>query len=112
MNKLALTLPGFSPIPTPSGLKPGFVDLGSLISPLLNIVFYAAVFLTFYFLVWGALAYIAAQGKKENLAKARDRITWALVGLIVVLLAYFITRFVAETLAPNITGGTGGILPF
>ncbi len=106
MNKLALTLPGSSPIATPLGLKSDFVDLASLLSPLLNIAFYVAVFTAFFFLVLGAFAYITAQGKKEELAKARDRITWAIVGLIIVLLAYFIARYAAEILKPS------GGLPF
>lgn len=107
VSRLALTLPGGNTIPAPSGLDKSFVNLGSLISPLLNIAFYAAIFITFYYLIWGAFAYIAAQGNKENLAKARARITWALVGLIVVLLAYFIAQFAGEILKPK-----GGLLPF
>ena len=106
MNKLALTLPGSSPIPAPVGLKTEFKDLASLLSPLLNIVFYVALFLAFYFLVWGAFAYIMAGGKKEELAKARSRITWAIVGLIIVLLAFSIGKYAGEILKPS------GGLPF
>ena len=107
--KLALTLPGFSPsaIPQPSGLNPDFKDLGSFITPLLNIVFYAALFLAFFWLAWGAFAYILAQGKKEDLAKARSRITWALIGLVIILLAFSIAKFISEIFHPNIGG-----LPF
>ena len=93
--KLALQLPGFSPIPGPSGLNPDIKDLGSFLTPLLNIVFFVAVFLAFYFFVWGAFAYIMANGKKEDLAKARARITWALIGLGVTLLAFFIAKYAA-----------------
>lgn len=107
MKYLSLTLPGFSPIPGPSGLNPQFVDLGSMLTPLLNVAFYAAAFLAFYYLVWGAFLYITAQGNKENLAKARARITWAIIGLMVVLLAYFIAKFAAEIFPP-----TSGGLPF
>lgn len=95
--QLALTLPGGNIVTGPDELKQkGFVDLASFISPLLNIVFYIAAFLAFYYLVWGAFQYILAGGKKEELAKARQRISWALVGLIVVFLAYFIAKYGAE----------------
>ena len=104
--KIALTLPGTSPVPAPSGLKPEFTDLGSFLTPILNIAFYIAVFLAFYFLVWGAFQYMMAQGKKEDLAKARARITWAIIGLMVVFLAYFIAKFGSEILK------TQGGLPF
>lgn len=73
-----------------------FTNLADFVSGMLNIVFYIATFLAFYFLVWGAFQYIMAQGKKEELAKARARISWALVGLIVVFLAYSIARFASE----------------
>lgn len=109
MNKiLALTLPGGTNITGPAEVtKKGFTDLASFISPLLNIAFYAAVFLAFFWLAWGAFAYIMAQGKKDDLEKARARITWALIGLVFVVLAFFITKFVSEIFAPT----TGG-LPF
>lgn len=104
--KIALQLPGGNTIDPPKDLKE-FNNLGDLVSGLLNIVFYIAIFLAFYFLVWGALSYIMAQGQKENLAKARARITWAIMGLIVTLLAFFIAKYVSEILQPT----TGG-LPF
>lgn len=111
MKLLALTLPGPSGsnyiIPAPSGLKPEFTNLSSVISPLLTIAFYIAAFLAFYFLIWGAFAYIMAQGNKENLAKARARISFALIGLIVILMAYFIAKYAGEIFAPD----KGG-LPF
>lgn len=107
MNKLALQLPGGNIVSPPPGLKGDFVDLASLLTPLLNIVFYIAVFLAFYYLVWGALSYIMAQGKKENLAKARARITWAIIGLMITLLAFSIAKYASEIFKPT----TGGV-PF
>lgn len=108
MNKLALTIPGFQPIPTPEGLKTEFKDLASIISPLLNVVFYIATFLAFYYLMWGTFQYILAAGKKEDLAKARARISWALIGLIIVFAAFLIAKFASEIFPPTTKGG----LPF
>lgn len=106
--KIALTLPGSPPLqnPVPS-LKPEFQNLASLLNPIVNIIFYIAIFLAFFWLVWGAFAYIMAGGKKEDLAKARARITWALVGLSLTLLAFFVAKFAGEIFKPT----TGG-LPF
>lgn len=105
--KIALKLPGGNTIEKPPDLKSDFTDLTSLITPLLDIVFYAAVFLAFFYLAWGAFAYIMAQGKKEDLAKARARITWGLIGLFFILLSFFIAKFVSEIFGP-----TQGGLPF
>lgn len=108
MNKIALTLPGGNEIPQPKELTDkGFTNLASFISSILNIIFYIAVFLAFYFLVWGAFAYLMAQGKKEDLAKARARISWAMVGLLVVFAAFLIAKFGSEIFKP-----TKGGLPF
>ncbi|TSC87864.1 MAG: Uncharacterized protein G01um10147_367 [Microgenomates group bacterium Gr01-1014_7] len=105
--KLALKLPGGNTITGPDSLKGEFTNLGSIISPLLTIAFYIAAFLAFIYLVWGAFAYIMAQGNKENLAKARARIAYALIGLVVILLAFFITTFAGEIFPP-----TKGGVPF
>lgn len=96
-----------SPIATQKGGSQPISSIGDLISIILSIAFFAAVFLAFYWLAWGAFAYIMAQGKKEDLAKARARITWALIGLFFVFLSYFIAKFMSEVFKP----GTGG-LPF
>ena len=98
MKNLALNLPGGETI---NNSASWFPDLASLISPLLRITFYIAAFLAFYFLIWGAYQYILASGNKENLAKARARITWALIGLMVVLMAYFIAVYASSVFPPN-----------
>lgn len=93
-SPIATQMPGSTPI----------TSIGDLISIILNIAFFAAVFLAFFWLAWGAFAYIMAQGKKEDLAKARSRITWALIGLFFVFLSYFIAKFISE-IFPARTGG-------
>lgn len=75
-----------------------FTDLGSVLSALFQIIFYLAIFLAFAWLAWGAFQYLFAGGKKEELAKARTRITWAIIGLIIILLAFTLTQFGAEIL--------------
>lgn len=72
--------------------------LADVLSGLLNIAFYIGAFMAFYWLLWGAFQYILSSGKKEELAKARSRITWAIIGLMVILMAYLITTFAAQIL--------------
>ncbi len=105
MKYLTLKLGGYE-VSSPSDLKPEFTNLSSIISAILNIVFFIAVFIAFYWLVWGAFQYIAAGGNKETLAKARGRMIWALVGLVIIMLAFAASKFFAEVLKP-----VGG-LPF
>jgi NADH:ubiquinone oxidoreductase subunit 6 (subunit J) len=95
-----------SPFIRNSGAQ-NFTNLGDLLSGLFEIVLYLAAFMTFYWIVWGAFQYIMASGKKEELAKARSKIGWAIIGLLVILIAYSITTYVGEFFKP----GKGG-LPF
>lgn len=96
------------PVVTKPALDP-FASGGNLVAGLLEIAIYSAGFLAFFWMIWGAFQYITASGKKDELQKARSKITYALVGLMVVLLAYFIMRFASEIFMPK---GPGGKLPF
>ncbi len=81
---------------------------GTVISEALTIVYYIATFLAFFWLVWGAFQYMAASGEKEKLHQARNRITWAIVGLLIIFAAFLVAQFVQGALNP--TGGSP-ILP-
>lgn len=110
--KLALTLPGGNFVqPINQGaqghLDAKFKDLGTVISPMLEIILYIATFLAFYYLIWGAFNYLMAKGGKEDLAKARARITWAIIGLVVIFLSFIVIRYFGEIFKP-----TNGGLPF
>lgn len=101
MLNLFINIPGFPNVAGPENLKPGFTDLASILSGLYQIAIYIAGFLAFYWLIWGAYQYIMARGNKEELAKARTRITWAIIGLLIVLLAYTLARFASEIFPPD-----------
>jgi hypothetical protein len=54
-----------------------------------------AVFVLIYF-IWGALGWITSSGDKGKLESARDRITQAIIGLIILVGSYAIIGFVGE----------------
>lgn len=85
------------------GFKYNFnTKLGTIMSDLFLVVFYLSAFIAFFWFVWGAFQYILAGGDKEHLANARKRMTWSIIGLIIILLAYTITKFAFEILKPNV----------
>lgn len=101
MRDLALILPGGQAITPPPGFEnSGIVDLGSFISTALNLAILVAAVLMFFWMIWGVFQYIYAGGDKENLGKARSRITMAIVGFIIVVIALFISQF-ARTIIPQ-----------
>lgn len=85
-------------------LKPEFVGTGATASAFISQVFvvliFLSTFLAFFWLVWGAFQYLTAGGNKERLAQARARITWALVGLVFIMLAYFVAQFAQQIILP------------
>src|SRR3989344_6525807 len=100
MSKLALKLPGFGEnlqIPsnaiTPQFQADKFDTLPELISQIINLAFIAAGFVLFVFVFIGAFRYLAAGDNKENVAKARSRITWAIVGFLFLILAFAISQY-------------------
>lgn len=109
MEKLTLTLPGNSPlpIPTPQNLSPTFSNVGNFLTEAYSLIFYISLVVCFIWLVWGAYQYIFAGGDQEALASAKSRITWALFGLVFVLLAYVITQFAAQMINPGQLNPTG-----
>ncbi len=98
MNKLALTLPGGQTIFDPQSK---FNNLGSFISGLYQVVFYVAVALALYWLTWGIFEYIFAGGNKEQLGNGRKKITWALIGLMFVLVAFLVAQFLGQVVLPE-----------
>ncbi len=97
---IALTFPGGQSIGNPVASQ-GLTDIGSLLSQLLQVAIFLAGFLAFIWFVWGALQYLFAGGNKENLGKARARMTWAIVGLVMTLLAYLVAQFAGQILQPK-----------
>ena len=122
IKKLALTLPG----PAVGGNLnvsnyPGFdfkhtlnpfaaTSLADVISGFLDITFFIVGFLLLAWLSWGIFQYIVAGGKKEDLAKARARITYALVGFAIVVLAFAISKY-AQEIFPSQTVQVKDITP-
>ncbi len=106
MEKLALELPLFGNINNPPGLRfsesaqAGSTKFGFIIGEFLVVFYYFGGFLMLAWLFWGIFQYILAQGKKEELAKARQRITWALLGFLFLTLSFFISQY-AQTIFPQ-----------
>jgi len=70
----------------------GFSDIGSLISNLLTVAMVLSGLIVFAFLVWGGVQWITSGGDKAGVEAARNRITAALIGLVIVGAAYAVMR--------------------
>jgi hypothetical protein len=115
MDKLALNLPGIqntiqvSPFP---GLTNNVANgtIGSITTDLLGITFMIAGFVSFIWALLGVYQYITAGGNKEGLGKARAKITWAIVGLLLTSLAFAVSGYVRQ-LSPQQTINVQNVTP-
>lgn len=84
---LALSVPGYGSV-TPPGVPN--VSISPIIQTGVSFLFVAAIILTLFFLIYGGIRWIVSGGNKEKVAQARQTLTYAVIGLIIVLLSFFI----------------------
>lgn len=115
---LALTLPGGYSVSTstyPNELQQFFnpsnnTSIGYLVSQFLQIALYIGGAVMVFWLGWGVFQYIFSGGSKERLAFARKRMIFALVGFMILLIAFAIQQYVKQSIfAPQLPSGVQDI---
>ena len=78
------------------GLAGQLTDLtvGGIVSALIRLILVIAALVFFFILVFGGIQWIASGGDKANTEAARNRITAALVGLVIVFSAWAILQLI------------------
>lgn len=77
------------------------VTLGKWIPFAISAILIFGTIAAFIFLLLGAVQWITAGGDKEGTEKAKKRITGAIIGLVILLLAYAILIFVGSLFFGN-----------
>jgi len=70
------------------------LSLGNVLGFVITIAFVIAVLIALFFLVWGGIKWITSGGDKGGVEGARNQIIAAIIGLIIVFLAFFILNLV------------------
>lgn len=109
-SPLAAALPAYATsINTcPSGLGGTICSLqagqfGPIVGQVIQLLIVIAIVIAVFFLVWGGIKWILSGGDKAKVESARNTIIGAIVGLILVFLAFFIISVVANLFGINIT---------
>lgn len=79
--------------------------LQTIIKNSITIIFTVAAILVTAMLLWGAIEWISSGGDKEKLSSARKRIMQALIGLIILALAFVILKIISGIVGINILEG-------
>jgi hypothetical protein len=88
-------------IAPPKGFFPDFANFGSTV---LRIVFVIAAILVFAYLIMGGLEWITSGGEKSKTEAARNKITAAVVGLVILVASWALMNLILSLL----TGGQYG----
>ncbi|MFW6110142.1 MAG: hypothetical protein ACOC6Q_01830 [Patescibacteria group bacterium] len=82
-----------------------FTDLGNVLSSFIQVATLLAGILLFIYFTFGGIKYITAGGDKEATAEAKAMITNAVVGVVLVVAAFALTRIVETVFGIRILGG-------
>src|SRR5438552_17405424 len=99
MKELALSIGQFGEIKPPGDLK--IFGLNSIIQTFISALLIVAILLSLIYVIWGAIDYIMSEGDKQRIQQARQKFIFAIIGLIIVLLSFFIIGAVGDVFGIN-----------
>ncbi len=79
---------------TDSGGDTVVTDPNKLIKNVVNIIFIVAAAIVFAYLIWGAISWITSGGDKSKVEVARNRITSAVIGLLILVAVWALFNLV------------------
>ncbi len=83
-------------ISTPAaGINPN-ADIGHVLGNVITIIFVLATLAVLFMLIIGAFQYITSGGEKDGASKARSRITNALIGLVILAVAFLLVKLLGS----------------
>ncbi len=85
--------------PTP---EIGKITIQSLVSGVIGVVFIAASLIFFFLLMAGGIKWMMAGGDKEKAGEARGQLTSALIGLVIVFIAWAISSLIGRIFGFNL----------
>lgn len=98
--------------PTQNGGLFRITDVGTLISAIVSVLLLIAALAAFLYLVLGGIQWITSGGDKAGMEAARNKITQAIVGLVIVAASYAIMLLVSQFLGISIQDGIRIPQPF
>jgi len=96
-------------IPQPSNVK--INNIGQLLSAVVGLLLIISALLAFFFLILGGIQWITSGGDKAGMEAARNKITHAIVGLIIVGAAWAVMILVQNFLGVTIIGSSFSLPP-
>ena len=100
---LAFSFPGNSTVNLPTYIPQGGLSSLEIYAGNLMLIFiFAGICLITIYIVWGGLQWIQSGGDKQKLEGAKSKITWAIIGFIILLLSYAFVNAVGYLFRVNL----------
>lgn len=93
-----MTIPGYEINPIRGMPRGGFGKLEDVIQFGISFLLLIATLLALVFLIWGGIQWITSGGDKAGIETARKKITFAVIGLVVVFSSFFILSVISTFL--------------
>lgn len=78
-------------------------DAQALILQIIKYILGTVGILATFMFVWGGYLMITAAGSADQIKKAKETLTWASIGIIVILLSYYIILFIVQGIVGSST---------
>lgn len=76
-------------------------NFGTMFSSILNVVMLIAAILVFAMLIWGGVEWITSGGEKSKAESARNKLTAAVIGLVIIAASYALITLIVQFLGFN-----------
>lgn len=73
-------------------------NLGDVVAGFVNLAFIVALLIALVYLIYGGVKWMISGGDKSAVEEARNHVVAALVGLVIIFIAYFVINFLAQFL--------------
>ncbi len=83
---------------TGGAINPNDTSLGEIITKLLPYLFAIAGILLLLFLLYGGISLMLSRGEPKAVQAAKDKITGAVVGFVIVFIAYWLVQIIITLL--------------
>ncbi|MBR3176414.1 hypothetical protein IKF25_00365 [Candidatus Saccharibacteria bacterium] len=86
-----------------SGMPSELVGVNGVFTKITNTVLYAVGIISVIMLIYGGLRYVVSGGDSKKVTDAKNTIMYAIIGLIISILAYAIVNFVINAVGGEAT---------
>jgi type IV secretory pathway VirB2 component (pilin) len=71
-------------------------NFGGIVGSLISLIFVIAVVAALLYLIYGGFRWLISSGDKQKVTEAREHIIAAVIGLVIIFLAYFILNIILQ----------------